>query len=113
MRKSGEALDEEHKSRILGFCFDPIVSNHAELQESLSAVPPDEVWTTYLWLDDNPDEPRDHVLVHQFIQANITEISGKRRESLDQFLALQKELKNAPGSLRDSVDAAVARLSHG
>jgi tetratricopeptide (TPR) repeat protein len=112
MRKSAEALDEAHKTRILGFCFDPIVTNRAELQESLSAVPPDDVWTTYLWLDDNPGESRNDVLVHQFIQANIMDISGKRQESLDQFRALQKELKNAPGSLRDSVDAAIARLSH-
>ncbi len=113
MRKSSESLDGEDKTRILGFCFDPIVTNHTELQESLSAVPPDEVWTTYLWLDDNRDDSHDHVLLHQFIQADIMEISGKRRESLDQFRALQKKLKDASGSLRDSVDAAVARLSHG
>ncbi len=113
MRKSSESLDGAYKTRILGFCFDPVVTGHAELHESLSAVPPDEVWNTYLWLDDNPDKAGDHVLVHQFIQANIMEISGKRRESLDQYQTLQRQLKNSPGTMKNSVDAAIARLSHG
>jgi tetratricopeptide (TPR) repeat protein len=112
MRRSGEPLDEEHKSRILGFCFDPVVTDHTELQESLSAVSPDDVWSTYLWLDDNPDEARDHALVHQFVQANLMELSGKRLESLDQFRALQRQLKNTSGSMKRSVDTAIARLSH-
>ena len=112
MHKSGEPLDEEYKSRILGFCFDPVVTDQKELRESLTAVSADDAWSTYLWLDDNPEEAGAHALVHQFIQANLMEISGRRRESLDHYQALQKQLKNSPGSLKDSVDAAIARLAH-
>jgi hypothetical protein len=113
MRKSGEPMDEADRSRILGFCFNPMVTDRANLGESLSAIPPDDAWSTYLWLDDNPENTRDRELAHQFIQANLAEISGKRRESLDDYKVLQKQLKNAPGSMKNSVDAAVSRLSHG
>lgn len=115
MRKSGEPLDEEYKTRVLGFCFDPTVTDHEELVESLSAVPADEVWQTYLWLDDEPVDAvdaRDKAPVHDFIQANLLEVSGKRQESLEKYRTLQQELKNRPGTMKTSVDAAVARLSH-
>ena len=55
----------------------------------------------------------DHNLNHDFIHANLLEIGGKREESLEKYHLLQQELKNSPGTLKDSVDAAVARLSHG
>ena len=111
MRKAGEPLDEEYKLRIVSFCLDPGVTHGAELTESLTAVPPDEAWQTYLWLDDSPDAAQEHKNVHEFIHANLLEIAGKRQESLETYRALQQELKNAPGSLKDSVDAAIKRLS--
>jgi tetratricopeptide (TPR) repeat protein len=111
MRESGEPLDEGYKMRILGFCFDPIVTHHNELVESLSAVPADEAWTTYLWLDDNPDEAAAQLLVHDFIHANLLEIAGKRQESLESYRLLQQKLKDRPGSLKNAVDAAMVRLS--
>jgi tetratricopeptide (TPR) repeat protein len=113
MRKAGEPLDEAYKSRILSFCLDPLVTDHKELTESLSAVPPNEAWQTYLWLDDNTSEAEVHNLNHDFIHANLLEISGKREESLEKYRLLQQELKNSSGTMKDSVDAAVARLSHG
>ena len=112
MRKNGEPLDDEYKSRILSFCFDPIVTDRGELTEALSAVPPDEAWKTYLWLDDNPHQ-EDHIMVHEFIRANLLEVSGDKAGSLAKFRTLQQELKNADGSMKSSVDAAVTRLSHG
>jgi hypothetical protein len=112
MRKSGEPLDDEDKNRVLGFCFDPIVTDHGELAESLSAVPPDEAWQTYLWLDDNREDPRANSIVHDFIHANLLEISGKRQESLEQYRRLQRELANSSGTMKNSVAAAIARLSH-
>jgi tetratricopeptide (TPR) repeat protein len=112
MRKGGEPLDEEHRARILTFCFDPILTAHGQLAESLSAIPPDETWQTYLWLDDNPENAQAHLMLHSFIQANLMELSGQRQESLQKYRLLQQELKNKPGSMKDSVDAAIARLSH-
>jgi tetratricopeptide (TPR) repeat protein len=112
MRKSGESLDEEHKTRILSFCFDPIVTDHGDLVESLSAVPPDEAWKTYLWLDDQPEDSQIRGIVHEFIEANLLEVSGKRPESLEKYRLLQQELKNGPGTMKNSVAAAITRLSH-
>jgi tetratricopeptide (TPR) repeat protein len=112
MRKDGEPLDQEDKSRILGFCFDPGVTDREELVESLTAVSPEEEWKTYLWLDDNPYN-EDHHVTHDFIQANLLEVSGDKAGSLAKFRTLQQELKDSNGSMKQSVDAAVARLSHG
>lgn len=111
MRKSDEPLDEEYKRRILGFCFDPLVTDHGELVESLSAVPPDDAWKTYLWLDDNTGDAQAQATVHDFISANLLEVSGKRAESLQKFRLLQQQLKEQPGTMKNEVDAAVARLS--
>ncbi len=111
MRKSGEPLGEEQKMRILGFCFDPVVIDYKELAESLSAAPPDEIWQTYLWLDNLPEDAQGQSMVHDFISANMLELSGKREESLEKYRLLQKQLPNQTGSFKNSVDAAVARLS--
>jgi tetratricopeptide (TPR) repeat protein len=113
MRKSGEPLDEEYRRRILGFCFDPIVTDHGELAESLSAVSPDDAWQTYLWLDDNSEAGQGRALVHEFVNANLLEVAGKRQESLAKYRALQQELKDQPGTMKNSVNAAIARLSAG
>jgi tetratricopeptide (TPR) repeat protein len=114
MRNSGENLDEENKKSILNFCFDPILTNREELTESLAAVPPDDAWKTYLWLDDAEKEGRDEKMrlqVRDFIQANLLEVSGKRQESLEKFRALLPELENNGSSIENSVRAAIARLS--
>lgn len=112
MRKSGEFLDEEHKPRVLGFCFNPLLTAHGELAESLSAVPPDEAWATYLWLDDRPENAKAHGLDHDFVKANLLELSGKRQEALTQYRLVQQELKDESFTMKNSVNAAIARLSH-
>ena len=111
MRKSSEFLDEEYKSRVLSFCFDPQVTDHLELWESLSAVPPDDAWNTYLWLDDSPENVEAQRTDHDFIKANLLELSGKRQESLAQYRLLQQELKDRSFTMKNSVDAAIARTS--
>jgi hypothetical protein len=112
MRKSGEPLDEGSKTRILGFCFDPIVTDHAELAESLSAVSPDDAWETYLWIDDRPGDTQAQRVAQDFIKANLLELSGKHQESLQQYRLLQKELENGSWTMRNAVASAIARLSH-
>jgi len=115
MRKNGEPLAAEDKQRIMGFCCDPSVTDHGELTESLSAVPADDVWQTYLWLDDQQnagEDVKNRDLIHKFIAANIAEISGDKQKSLDEYRALQEGLKSRNSTLTDSVDQAIARLSH-
>lgn len=111
MRKSGEPLDEDHRRRILGFCFDPVVTDLGEFSESLSAAPPDETWKTYLWLDEMPEDGQSQSTVHDLLAANLLELSGKRQEALEKYRLLQQQLPNQPGILRNSVDAAAARVS--
>ena len=112
MRSSGEPLDAGSKRRILSFCFDPAVTNHEELMESLSAVSPEDAWKTFLWLDDNPGTGKGPQIRRDFIHANLLEIAGKRLDSLQQYRALQTELKDSPVSLKSSVDAAILRLTN-
>ena len=115
MRKNGEPLDAQDKHRMMGFCCDPSVTDHAELAESLSAVPAADAWQTYLWLDDQQSAAEDvkhRELAHNFIAANIAEISGDKQKSLDEYRALHEDLKGQRSTLADSVDQAIARLSH-
>ena len=117
MRKNNEPLDEDRKERIMGFCYSPYGTSAAELGETLGAVPEDDAWKTYLWLDDSQDggsrnESQD--LAHAFIHAGLLEVGGKRAEALGEFRALQKRLAASPGgTMEDRVDAAVKRLSAG
>jgi hypothetical protein len=83
------------------------------LAESLSSVPTDESWQTYLWIDDAPRSSDVQRTDHEFIQANLLELSGKRQESLIQFRQLQKEGPANRPTMKDAVDRAIARLSHG
>jgi Tfp pilus assembly protein PilF len=109
MRKGGEPLDEDAKSRIVSYCFEPGGLERDEVMESLTAVSPDDVLKTYLWLDDGPESGQ-HQLPHDFIHANLMELSGDRGGALALYRALQQELKDRPGSFQEQVDAAVVRL---
>jgi len=116
MRKNGESLDAGEKHRILGFCYDAGVTNPKELAESLSAVPEDDGWKTYLWLDDAREGEqmgKTQSLNRDFIYANLLEVSGKRTEALEKYRLLQRDPETKHFSFRDRVDDAVKRLSRG
>jgi tetratricopeptide (TPR) repeat protein len=115
MRKNSEPLDAGDKHRVLTFCCNTTVTNQAELVESLSAVPADDAWKTYLWLDVTDEDPSDRTqrLNREFIQANLLEISGKRAEALEKYKALQQELKDKHMVIESRVDEAVKRLAKG
>jgi tetratricopeptide (TPR) repeat protein len=116
MRKNGEPLDEGSKHRLLEQCCDPPMTHHHELVESLSAVPQEDAWKTYLWLDDRERTGTDaegQRLMREFIQDTLLEIEGKKAEALEKYRALQVELKPTRFSLQDSVNEAIARLSKG
>jgi tetratricopeptide (TPR) repeat protein len=115
MRKGSEQLDEDSKRRILAFCCDPAITDHAQLVESLSAVSGDQAWKTYLWLDDKQGKAPlggSQLLVRDFIEANLLEISGKREESLQKYRLLQRQLPSQGSTMKKSVAGAIARLSH-
>jgi hypothetical protein len=64
MRIQGETMAPRQRSRILGY-FRP--SNEAQVKEMLSAVPPDDAWATFQWLD-NSDDARRREFVHARVQ---------------------------------------------
>jgi tetratricopeptide (TPR) repeat protein len=115
MRRNGEPIDDQEKNRILT-AYDPTVNSAEELSETLSAVPANEAWPTYLWLDTrstdgaNLDYQR---LKHDFIYASILEIERNREYALSAFQRLRTELKGRryDGRIVTYVDNAITRLS--
>ena len=115
MRRNGESLDAGRQHRILN-TYDPNVNTATELQQTLSAVPPDDAWATYLWLDDQTldgYEGEQQRIRHDFIHAAILELEGKRQEALADFQKLQRALKQRgiTGRIATHVDAAITRLT--
>jgi hypothetical protein len=114
MRRSGEPLDPDTRRRVVTFCCDPALTNHTELAESLSAIPKEDAWSTYLWLDgprSDPDAARLQSLQHAFIEANLGEIVGNKQHALAQYRQLRLQLSAMPGSLLDAVNAGILRTS--
>jgi tetratricopeptide (TPR) repeat protein len=114
MRKNGETIEAARKHSILLYCCNPPFTDHRELVESLSAVPQEEAWETYLWLDVKQaggSDEQGQRLAHEFISDSLLEISGNGTEALEKYRALQGELKGTHYSLQDSVNEAIARLS--
>ena len=114
MRINSEPMSDHYKTRILSN-YNPGNSREA-LMETLSAVPPDDAWATFLWLDDNHpsgEELEEQRIRHEFIRANILEIAGKPAEALAMFRALQNQIKRKgyTGRISDHVTAAIKRLS--
>jgi tetratricopeptide (TPR) repeat protein len=114
MRTNSEPMSDRYRQRILSY-YSP-GNSREELTEVLSAVPPNDAWATFLWLDDKQstgDELKAQRIRHEFIRANILEIAGKPAEALAMFRRLQDQLKREAkaGRISDHVTAAVKRLS--
>jgi tetratricopeptide (TPR) repeat protein len=115
MRRNGEPLTDRERSRILT-TYNPTVNSAEEIKEALSAVPPADAWATYIWLDEPMTRASDveyQRLRHDFIQASLLEIEGKREAALAAFENLQGELKRRKynGRIVSHVDTAIKRLS--
>ena len=59
------------------------------------------------------EDAKHQQIIHDFVAANIAEISGDKQKALSEYRAMQEQLKNQEGTLKDSVDQAIARLSRG
>jgi tetratricopeptide (TPR) repeat protein len=111
MRKQGEPISDDDRGRVHDY-FSPGLGSDAELREVLTAVPPEEEWATYQWIDRpltqwEPFNP----LQKQFIQASLWEIEGKRSEALQAFRQLQQQTQHDGGTLPRRIQEAVKRLS--
>jgi hypothetical protein len=110
MRANQEPLDRSLQGR-LSYLYSSTVSTAAELREALTAVPAEDAWETYLWL--NPERPGDSTVERDFVQANLTEISGDRAKALAEFKVLAAALRaqHFDGRIADYTAAAITRLS--
>ena len=113
MRKGGEELDPGGRRRIANECCNPPFPSHKELVEALGAVPNDEAWQTYLWLEKGSDSETsgEKDPERQFIHANLLEISGQRDAARSAYLEIEEELRDRPGIFRGEVTAAIERLA--
>ena len=114
MRANSEPMNDFYKQRILSN-YSPINSRE-ELTETLSAVPPNNAWATFIWLDDEhpaADEQKQQRIQREFIHASILEIAGKSSDALALFKTLDGELKRQGynGRISEHVALAIQRLS--
>lgn len=113
MRINAEPIGASDAHRV--FSNYSLINSIDALRTTLSAVPADQAWATFQWLDGKEQgrDPEDQRIQGEFIHANILELGGQRSEALALFQELQQEIKSRNYSTRviDEVDAAVKRLS--
>jgi hypothetical protein len=114
MRINSEPIEGPESHRILANYS--LTNSEEELRETLSAVPPDDAWATFLWLNKNQSSGavrKDDKFQNDFIRADILDIAGRRDEALAMFRKLQKDVNLLGYSQRivNRVDVAVKRLS--
>jgi tetratricopeptide (TPR) repeat protein len=114
MRVKGETLDSEEGRLAFWFCCNVASTDRAELFESLSAVPAQDAWFTYVWLEGSGDTPSAlRELTEDYIRASLLEISGERTEALRKYRILKQKLESQPDNvLQNAVSTAVTRLAH-
>jgi hypothetical protein len=110
MRVNREPLDTSLQGR-LSYLYSSTASTADEWHEVLTAVPAEDAWKTYLWL--NPEHSGDAAVERDFVHANLTEISGDRAKALAEFKALAVALRaqHLNGRIADYTAAAIKRLS--
>lgn len=114
MRINSEPMSDDSKQRILSN-YSP-GNSREELMETLSAVPPDDAWATFLWLDGQQSAASDveaQRIRREFVHASILEIAGKSAEAIGMFRTLRDELKREAytGRISDHVATSIKRLS--
>lgn len=90
MRINSEPIDNFLKRRILSD-YSP-THTEQELRETLAALPPDQAWATFQWLDDK-EKGGTQQWQRDFIHATILELAGNHTEALAMFKTLQQKLK--------------------
>lgn len=110
MRVNREPLDTSLQGRF-SYLYSSTLNTADEWREVLTAVPVEDAWKTYLWL--NPEHSGAATVERDFVHANLTEISGDRAKALAEFKALAVALRaqHLNGRIVDYTTAAIKRLS--
>ena len=111
VRKSGETMDASLRQRIFWNNFTSRLHSRDRLVASLSVLSPQDTEATYDWLDDRPADAVKSSS-RAFVEANLSEIQGRRPEALARYQALQKQLRHTDVAIASAVDESVERLSH-
>jgi tetratricopeptide (TPR) repeat protein len=112
MRQGNEPLGVDRKHDILSWCVPFDSASHSMRTESLSAVPRDDAWQTYLWLEEgSTDAPDLRELKHKFVQALLTEIAGDHAAALAQFRAMQNDKAARFTALDTAIPDELQRLT--
>ncbi len=111
MRKNNEKLEDRYRSRFLSVDFNPTNSDEY-LGSLLTAVPPDDTWKTYVWLDTDPTGDSQQIK-RDFIRARLLELQGKKTDAIAAFTALKIKLSavQMDGRISEHVADALKRLS--
>lgn len=112
VRANNEPLEANIRERV-SYLYSPTLNNTAELRETLAALPFDDAWKTFLWLDpDHAVEARPPVL-EDFVHASLKEISGDQAGALREFKLLTKVLQKQHynGRIAGETSGAIQRLS--
>jgi tetratricopeptide (TPR) repeat protein len=114
MRINAEPISASDRHRVLSNYS--LSNTIEELRKTLSAIPADDAWATFTWLDDNQEQARDQKgqrIQREFIHAIILDLGGRRPDALAIFLDLQRQLRSEDYSTRITsyVDSMVKRLS--
>jgi tetratricopeptide (TPR) repeat protein len=110
MRKNNEKLEDRSRSRFLSVDFDPTDSDEY-FASLLTAVPPDDAWKTYLWLDTDGGRDPTHIK-RDFVRARVLELEGKNADARAAFLDLKTRLAKVQmdDRISEHVSDALIRL---
>jgi tetratricopeptide (TPR) repeat protein len=110
MRKTNEKLEDRYRTRFLSVDFDPTDSDEY-FASLLTAVPPDDAWKTYLWLDTDGGRDPTHIK-RDFVRARVLELEGKNADARAAFLDLKTRLAKVQmdDRISEHVSDALIRL---
>ncbi len=107
MHAGGEPMPERYGSRVMTYFR---AGNRQQLQEVFTAVPPDQAWATFQWLD--KAHPGTDTYHREFIHARVLELEGKTTDALAILSDLEQRMRtrSLTGQLLDDVSDASKRL---
>ena len=114
MRRLGEHLGPQQKSRLFDQVFGLQLGDQEEFARILRGGEPEAPLATYDWLSSGRTDG-DLLLRREFIAAFFLEVGGQSGEALARYKSLQEELQHGrpSDSLSLAVNSAVKRLSSG